>query len=129
MEYLSHHGITGMHWGIRRYQNKDGSLTPAGKEHYATNYRPDQISYDKRVYGIRGSERVNKKLKAGYKISEARQEEADRIYKTRRIGMYVGKSTAIAGAGAVAGGKLGRKAGHGATMAVRGYSPKKWRYS
>ena len=29
--YLEHHGIKGMRWGIRRYQNKDGSLTPAGK--------------------------------------------------------------------------------------------------
>lgn len=28
---LYHHGIKGMRWGIRRYQNKDGSLTPAGK--------------------------------------------------------------------------------------------------
>lgn len=32
MEYeLYHHGILGMKWGIRRYQNKDGSLTAAGK--------------------------------------------------------------------------------------------------
>lgn len=28
---LQHHGIKGMHWGVRRYQNKDGSLTEAGK--------------------------------------------------------------------------------------------------
>ena len=28
---LYHHGILGMKWGIRRYQNKDGSLTSAGK--------------------------------------------------------------------------------------------------
>ena len=28
---LYHHGIKGMKWGVRRYQNKDGSLTPAGK--------------------------------------------------------------------------------------------------
>lgn len=35
MEYeLYHHGTKGMRWGIRRYQNKDGSLTPAGKKHY-----------------------------------------------------------------------------------------------
>lgn len=28
---LYHHGTKGMRWGVRRYQNKDGSLTPAGK--------------------------------------------------------------------------------------------------
>lgn len=31
---LSHHGIKGMKWGIRRFQNKDGSLTSAGQERY-----------------------------------------------------------------------------------------------
>lgn len=29
--YLMHHGIKGMRWGIRRYQNEDGTLTNAGK--------------------------------------------------------------------------------------------------
>lgn len=31
---LYHYGAKGMKWGIRRYQNKDGSLTPAGKKRY-----------------------------------------------------------------------------------------------
>lgn len=32
--YLSHHGILGQKWGVRRYQNKDGSYTEAGRERY-----------------------------------------------------------------------------------------------
>ena len=32
--YLEHHGIKGMKWGIRRYQNPDGSLTEAGYRKY-----------------------------------------------------------------------------------------------
>lgn len=33
-EYICHHGIKGQKWGIRRYQNPDGSLTEEGKKRY-----------------------------------------------------------------------------------------------
>ena len=33
--YLEHHGVLGMKWGVRRFQNHDGSLTVAGKARYA----------------------------------------------------------------------------------------------
>ena len=32
---IRHHGIRGMKWGVRRYQNRDGSLTPEGKKRYS----------------------------------------------------------------------------------------------
>lgn len=36
---LTHWGILGMKWGVRRYQNKDGSLTAAGKKRYDRDTR------------------------------------------------------------------------------------------
>lgn len=36
-DYLTHYGIKGQKWGVRRYQNKDGSLTAAGKKRLSEN--------------------------------------------------------------------------------------------
>lgn len=35
---LYHHGVKGMKWGIRRYQNKDGSLTAKGRKKLSKQY-------------------------------------------------------------------------------------------
>lgn len=41
--YLEHHGIKGMKWYERRFQNEDGSLTPAGRERYGVG-KPREAS-------------------------------------------------------------------------------------
>lgn len=45
---LSHHGILGMKWGRRRYQNKDGSLTPEGRKRYGDGDGDSNESYEDR---------------------------------------------------------------------------------
>lgn len=40
---IYHHGVKGMKWGVRRYQNKDGSLTPAGKKRLADEKAKESI--------------------------------------------------------------------------------------
>lgn len=44
-EELYHHGILGMKWGVRRYQNKDGSLTAAGRTRYGYSEKDQKALY------------------------------------------------------------------------------------
>ena len=43
-EYLDHHGTKGQRWGVRRFQNSDGSLTAAGKLRYSVGNGGRSIS-------------------------------------------------------------------------------------
>ena len=44
---LYHYGVKGMKWGVRRYQNKDGSLTNAGKKRYSKESTSDVDTDDR----------------------------------------------------------------------------------
>ncbi|MBR2591764.1 MAG: hypothetical protein IKD62_02225 [Oscillospiraceae bacterium] len=44
---LTHWGIKGQKWGVRRWQNEDGTLTEEGKEHYMTAARSGKLNYKK----------------------------------------------------------------------------------
>ena len=64
---LYHHGIKGQKWGIRRFQNKDGSLTKAGEKRYSEESdKKIQINHD-------GS----KIIPGGFKVSRGGQSTSD----------------------------------------------------
>ena len=55
---LYHWGIRGMRWGVRRYQNKDGSLTKAGQRRY--NKEMERLKEEERI--VKNKERTQTKL-------------------------------------------------------------------
>ena len=68
---LMHFGILGMKWGIRRYQNKDGSLTPAGKKRYSEKTSLDKGLLNKNAKNAEKtpSDRMSEELQ-GLKLVE-----------------------------------------------------------
>lgn len=98
--YLCHYGIKGMKWGMRRYQNPDGSLTPAGKARYgggkAEEYRVKLLRKANKMNKHGEYENAIKKIKS-VSNEELARELANRDKKAKRTGGY-----SAAGAGAAA---------------------------
>lgn len=111
---IYHHGIKGMKWGVRRFQNEDGSLTPEGRARYAVekkkhedgaanlirnrehikNFNLDdfdprtQKEYLKQVKAF--EKKVDVMYKKAYKKAKAVEKEADKLrdnYCKKHTGM------------------------------------------
>ena len=69
-ETMKHHGVKGMHWGIRRYQNPDGSLTAAGKSRYGVSkaLKLNEKEYIKERYNYQNA--VQRELRYRKSIKE-----------------------------------------------------------
>lgn len=118
-EYLMHYGIKNQKWGIRRFQNEDGSLTPAGRKRYGIadkrlknreDYITERYSVDRLAARLGTSENIMNAGQVDFNVKKVRDLNASirssdgrmiRLGKStigQRVGIAIGGTTAAAGA-------------------------------
>lgn len=70
---LYHHGIMGQKWGVRRFQNRDGTLTSAGRKHRGL---VEQIKYNRKMKKVRKA-----KVEKAKTQQKQKEEQAERLRK------------------------------------------------
>ena len=74
-EELYHHGILGQKWGLRRYQNADGTLTPEGRERMLAKARK---------YESKANTTIGKNYNAKLKRAKLNQKAKDARYEVKK---------------------------------------------
>ena len=91
--YLEHHGIRGQRWGVRRFQNRDGSLTNAGRKRlgYATKGVTQTVGKAFKA-GVKAGGNAVKAVKAHHEKKEVEklQKKKEKASKTR-LGVMANK--------------------------------------
>lgn len=87
MEYeLYHYGVRGMKWGIRRYQNSDGTLTAAGKKKARQEYRADnKTAYELGKGGTIYGHAAARSMKRTAKLEKKLDKQFDRDPEGTRL--------------------------------------------
>ena len=109
-DYLAHHGVKGMKWGVRRYQNPDGSLTNAGKRRVVKQERKE-ASKNRSLLSDEELDRRIRRLEKEKRFKELTKSEVTpgRAYVAKTLDKYGNQAVSIA-VGASIGGITGTAA-------------------
>ena len=62
-DFLAHYGVLGMHWGVRRYQNDDGTLTVEGRQRYSKNKSTKRNPHSKNADNANNTKNNKEKIR------------------------------------------------------------------
>ena len=82
---LTHHGILGQKWGVRRYQYKDGSLTPAGRKRYKIDSEGNLVEKTKKERKAEAKQARKEKAEEAKRIRLEREQESNEKKKERLL--------------------------------------------
>lgn len=111
--YIMHAGIKGMKWGVRRYQNPDGTLTPAGKKRYKNNVSEDYArAHDKKSVKSMSDKELRERNNRLQMEQQYKNLTKKKGIGKKAIQAYIAGGTLIAGVATAtaAYGKFGQKA-------------------
>ena len=91
---LYHHGIKGQKWGVRRYRNKDGTLTELGKRRIGGGKKDNKVNYDKKTGRILDAEsKANAARKIDKQIEKDYRDVGRAFDDTSRAARSIGSLT------------------------------------